>query len=310
MITRCVLVLIAAAGCACAQFQLYVVNGPASTLVGAQYDVGTVQPGASKDVLFRLTNSGTVSTQVTMLSIAGVGFSIPAPPILPKTVAATGGIDFTVHFAPTGSGFFSAVLTADGVSALLLGTEEAGRARGTVYLAQADGSRLPPNPGDTVDFGSIPRKAVAERDFLVVNETTAPLTILNVALAGSYFALADSGVLPVTLAPAAFVTIRVLFEPEFAGARTATVRIEHQDYFLQGAATDDFPQPGISFDNTTLRSGQQGRLFVYLPSPSPVSGEGTVTLTFAPAVASVLNDPGVHFSRPAIPTTLAASRLR
>ena len=186
MITRLLLLLTAAAGCLCAQFQLYVVNGPAQTAVGAQFDMGTLAPGASKDVVFRLKNSGTAAAVLTMLSAEGVGFSIPEPPTLPKTVAAGGGIDFTVHFAPTGSGFFSAVLTADGVSVILVGTEAAGAARGTVYLAQTDGSRLPLNPGDTVDFGSIPRKATAERDFLIVNETAAPMTILNVALAGSF----------------------------------------------------------------------------------------------------------------------------
>ena len=298
MMTRLLLLLTGAAGCLCAQFQLYMVNGPVQTLVGAQYDMGTLQPGASKDVLFQLKNSGPAAADLTILSAAGVGFSIPAPPALPKTVPAGGGVEFTVHFAPTGSGFFSAILTADGISVILVGTEAAGTARGTVYLAQADGSRLPLNPGDTVDFGSIPRQATVERDFLVVNETTAPITILNVALAGSYFALADSGVLPVTLAPAALVTIRVLFEPQFAGTRTATVRIEHQDYFLKGAAIDEFPQPGITLDIASARSGQQGRLSVYLPSPSPVSGEGTVTLAFVPAVSGVLDDPGVTFLNP------------
>jgi hypothetical protein len=296
--TARLLLMLAGASCLPAQFQLYMVNGPAQTAVGAQYEMGTLAPGASKDVVFQLKNSGTATAVLTMLSADGVGFSIPEPPTLPKTVAAGGGIDFTVHFAPTGSGFFSAVLTVDGVSVILVGTEDAGAASGTVYLAQADGSRLPISPGDTVDFGSIPRQASVERDFLIVNETTAPLTILNVALSGSYFALADRGVLPVTLAPAAFVTIRVVFEPQFPGTFHATVRLEHQDYFLQGAAIDEFPQPGITLDIASPRSGQQGRLSVYLPSPSPVGGEGTVTLTFVPAVAGLIDDPGVMFLTP------------
>lgn len=298
MMTRLLLLLTAAAGCLCAQFQLYMVNGPAATLVGAQFDMGTLQPGATTDVLFRLKNPGTAAALLTVLSAAGVGFSIPEPPKLPKTIPAGGALDFTVHFAPTGTGFYSAILTADGISVILVGTEAAGSATGTVYLAQPDGSRTPINPGDTVDFGTIPRQATAERDFLIVNQTTAPLTILNVALAGSYFALADGGVLPITLAPTAFVTIRVVFEPQYAGTFHATVRIQHQDYFLTGMASNEFPQPGISFDSPSLQSGQQGRLFVYLPSPSPVSGEGTVTLAFVPAVPGVVDDPGVVFLNP------------
>jgi hypothetical protein len=298
MITRLLLLLTCVAGGLSAQFQLYVVNGPADSPVGAQYDVGTLQPGASKDVLFRLKNPGSAATALTILSAAGVGFSIPKPPVLPKTVPAGGAIDFTVHFAPTGSGFFSAILTAGDASTILVGSEATGAARGTVYLAQPDGSRLPINPGDTVDFGSIPRQASVERDFINVNETGAPLTILNVALAGSYFALADPGVLPVTLAAGAFVTIRVVFEPQFPGTFQATVRIEHQDYFLSGEAIDEFPQPGITLDIGSARSGQQGRLAVYLPSPSPVSGEGTVTLAFVPAVSGVIDDPGVMFLTP------------
>ncbi len=295
MTIRLLLLLSIAAGCLCAQFQLYMVNGPAQTAVDAQYDMGTLAPGASKDVVFQLKNSGSAAATLTTLSAAGVGFSIPAPPVLPKTVPAGGGLDFTVHFAPTGSGFFSAVLTADGISVILVGTEAAGTARGTVYVLLPDGSRSPIDPGETVDYGSIPRQASVERDFVIVNETAAPMTILNVALAGSYFALADPGVLPVTLAPAAFVTIRVVFAPQFPGTFQATVRLEHQDYFLQGEAIDEFPQPGIALDIASARSGQQGRLSVYLPSPSPVSGEGTVTLAFVPAVAGVIDDPGVTF---------------
>lgn len=301
MIPRLLLLLACATANLCAQFQLYMINGPAQTAVGAQYDMGTLAPGTSRDVVFQLRNSGTATAVLTTLSAEGVGFSIPAPPTLPKTVAAGGGIDFVVHFAPTGPGFFSAVLIADGVSVILVGTESTGAARGTVYLVQPDGSRGPISPGDTVNFGSIPRQASAERDFLIVNETIAPMTILNVSMAGSYFALADRGVLPVTLAPAAFVTIRVVFAPQFPGTFHATVRLEHQDYFLQGSAIDDFPQPGIALDIASARSGQQGRLSVYLPSPSPVSGEGTVTVAFVPAVAGVIDDPGVMFLNPSNP---------
>lgn len=98
-----------------------------------------------------------------------------------------------------------------------------------------------------------------------------------------------------TLAAAASVTIRVLFQPQATGVRRGTVRIEQQDFFLQGEGADAFPQPGIFLDLPSPHSAQQGTLSIVLPSPSPVSGEGTVTLVFHPAVAGVVADPGVMF---------------
>src|SRR5262249_45836725 len=79
------------------------------------------------------------------------------------------------------------------------------------------------------------------------------------------------------------------------------VRIEHQDFFLTGIAIDAFPQPGIFLDIDSPRSAEQGNVSVRLPSPSPVSGEGKLTITFHPAVAGVFDDPAVQFLSPASP---------
>lgn len=154
---RLVVLLVGAAWCLGAQFQLFKVTASVEMAVGAQYDVGTILPGGSRDVSFRLRNTGTTSATLTVLSAAGVGFSIPNGPALPEPLASGSAVDFTVHFAPNAAGFFSAVLTADGISVILLGAGAATAAGGTVYLEQSDGARLLLHAGATVDFGTIPR---------------------------------------------------------------------------------------------------------------------------------------------------------
>src|SRR5215831_9297244 len=119
MILRVVILAAALVPAVQAQFQLFAMPDNSEKPVAAGYDLGKVPPGVAVQTRFRLRNVSSSSQKLTILSVAGVGFSLSLPAALPVTVAPQGTFDFAVQFQAADTGSYSAGLSADGLSVLL-----------------------------------------------------------------------------------------------------------------------------------------------------------------------------------------------
>jgi hypothetical protein len=81
-----------------ALFALSVVNGTTETSVTSRCDFGTVSTGDPQAANFRLRNTTNGPVTITLLSVAGAGFTLSVKPALPLTLNAQGSADFTVAF--------------------------------------------------------------------------------------------------------------------------------------------------------------------------------------------------------------------
>ena len=87
-----------------AQLVLSVLSGTSETPVASRYDFPTVSPGDVATANFRLRNTANAPATITLLSVAGVGFSLSAPPALPLNLNPQGSTDFTVAFQAMSTG--------------------------------------------------------------------------------------------------------------------------------------------------------------------------------------------------------------
>jgi hypothetical protein len=101
--------------------------------------------------------------------------------------------------------------------------------------------------------------------------------------------------LPVEVAPGAAVPFEVRFAPLRSGVPTGRLTVDERAFPLEGVALDPpFPHAQLLVDTASLESGRQGKIEVKLDAPSPVTGTGTLTLSFQPKVAGV-DDAAIQF---------------
>ncbi|MGH9630115.1 MAG: hypothetical protein ACRD7E_17500, partial [Bryobacteraceae bacterium] len=148
---RLLLLLAALPVCALAQLQLYVVQAGVEQRIGSVYDAGTAAAGDVLDTRMRVRNLGNVAVNIQTLSIGGVGFSLQGRPSLPFVLAPGLNLDFTVRFAPTNFGSFSANLTVNSINVIVRGTGLAA----PVLSVELNGVRVALSSGETVDFGVV-----------------------------------------------------------------------------------------------------------------------------------------------------------
>jgi len=299
MMRRLILLACLGTGCLSAQLQLFILQpGQADPIVNvpASFSFGECPVGDVRDVQFRLLNAGTGSTQLTTLAVTPP-FSIPYEPSLPETVPPGGTVDFTVSFAPTGAGSFSATLTADGVSQLLTGT---GTAVDTVAISVGDRTNapVPLGAGAGIDFGSLAQGSTTSRQVVLTNPTQAAFTVQNIRvdnLQGSSFQMQPFA-LPISLAPGGSATLEVDFTPSSTGPQQGALEIDQLYIPLTGVGVNPlFPQPIILIAISSTASSEQGTLTVSLPSASQESGTGQVQMAVTPSMPGVNPDSGMVF---------------
>ena len=211
------------------QFQLFVVNGSAEQPAPAVYNLGAVYPNQAASAHFRLRNTSSAAAKVTVLSVAGAGFTLNGP-ALPVALNPQAAVDFTVTFLAPDAGSYSAPLLSDGVSLLLLAT-----VLPRLTYEVDTGAGLQPLGTAPVDFGSVELGSSAVRHFVAVNQMTVALTVPAIAVASGDFAL--SGVAPsgTVLQPNQSAAFDVRFSPTAAGSRSGSLVIGGQTYALVGA---------------------------------------------------------------------------
>jgi len=278
---------------ASAQFTLTAIVDNAERQVLGVYDLGTVSAGDPAAARFRLRNSSNAPASLTLLAVAGAGFSLAAAPSLPMSLAAQATVDFTVNFRAGDTGNYSAVLRSDGISALLTIavapslTYEVETAVGK----QALGAAL-------VDFGPVEVGQTKAVHFYVENRTTQALLVPAISLAGADFTFAVVGFANnrVTLQPGEAIGFDIQFQPAAAGTRSGVLTINSRNYTLAGTGiSPPLPKPRIQIDLPQTGSAQQGSIAINLDGPARTSGGGTLTLDFA-AVSPGASDAAIAFA--------------
>jgi hypothetical protein len=285
-------VLLLAAGllpAAHAQFQLSVVAGNAEQPVAAVFDFGRVAGGDDASAHFRLRNPSNAAAMLTLLQVAGAGFTLSGGPSLPTTLVPQGAVDFTVNFTAPDPGSYSAAIRADGISAQLA----AEVVPGLTFQVETAAGKI--SLGSSAEFGPVPVGQGAVLHFDISNQTGLALPVPAVTLTSGDFAFhgaAPGG----RLQPGQASGFDLQFLPTVAGRRSATLTIGARHYGLTGTGiVPDLPNPQLTVDLSQAQSAMQGSVRVTLDRAATISGSGTLTLVFQPAAAGA-TDPAIVFA--------------
>jgi hypothetical protein len=280
-----------ASGILTAQVKLYTVVDPATgaerEVTGSLLEVGSAGAGDTILTRFRLRNIGVTTQQIQTIRIAGQGFTLSIPP-LPYTLAPNGApLDFTVRFSGTGSGSYSASLTAGTISVLLRANVTAGV---TVSVEASGGTRTVLAAGTPVPFGNIQRGQTARRSFWLENRNSVPLTVQSLQVTGNAAFRYLGPELPGTglrLAAGTSETFEIEFAPSANQQFTDYLVVDERSFPLTGTGFDaPLPKPSLTIEGRT-ESGQQPRLTIRLESPATANMTGTLRMDFSGNDAAV-----------------------
>ena len=279
---------------ALAQLQVFEFNGTTDTAVGALVNVGTAAPGDTLETRFHVRNVGAGPAALSTLALSGQGFAIVSAPSLPYILAPYVGLaseaEVDIDFSPTTTGSFSAFLAVNTISIALQGTS---MAAATLTLA---GSQTPLTAGATVGFGSVAVGANQTQGFILSNPGSASVTVGNVSVSGSGFALAPGLTTPIQIAAGQSVTFQITFTPASGTAFQGTLTVDNRTFALTGQGLDPpLPSASIVFASSVGASAQQNSITIQLASASEVSGNGTLTMAFQPSVTGVTDDVAIQF---------------
>lgn len=294
--TRRLLILLGVlAGAAQAQFQLFSVSGTVETPVGTVFDFGTAGPGDAVIVRFRVHNPSNASATLASMALAGSGFTFPASPGLPKTLAPAGTLDFTVQFQANAAGSYSAGMTLPGISVILTATVV---------------SELTYSVGSPIDFGQVAHGTSAAMSIVVSNRSTAALAIPPFTVFGAGFSVDAPTPSGLVLQPQQSNTFTLRFAPSTNGSYTGTLIAGARTFALTGTGVD--PRTlAVSVNPGQLASGAQGTAVVSLDLPALTAASGTLTLDFQgapdPAVAFAAGGRSVAFTVQAGATQLLSA---
>jgi hypothetical protein len=290
-VSRALVLALAAMPAAWGQFQLYLVSGTTEQPVAPVYNIGPVEPGLSASVAFRIRNTGNTTALLTLLSVAGSGFTLTGGPSLPATLAPGQSVDFTVVFQSAGTGSYSASLDATGISVLLTATVPV-----ELTCLLDTGSGTQPLGAATLDFGTVQEGSATTRHVTLLNQTSVLLTVPAIQTTGAGFSLSGPVPAGTVLQPLQSAGFDVQFSPAAAGTASGSLLVGSRSYLLSGTGVAPMlPAPRLSVALAQPASAQQGTVTVNLSQASAASGSGTVTLAFQPAVPGA-TDPAIAFA--------------
>jgi len=288
-LSRALLLAVGLLPAALAQFQLSVVAGNGLQPVAAVYDFGRVASGDEVSAHFRISNTSSVPAMLTLLAVAGTGFTLSGGPALPATLSPQAEVDFTVSFTASDLGSYSAAISADGISAQLAAEVVAG----LTFQVETAAGKI--SLGSSVEFGPAPVGQSVKLQFDITNQTGLPLPVPEIALTSGDFAI--SGTVPAgVLQPGQGSGFVLQFLPTAGGTRSATLTIGARKYGLAGIGiAPNLPNPQLTIALPQAQSAQQGSVQVTLDSAAAIAGSGTLTLAFQPAVTGA-TDPAIVFA--------------
>ncbi len=280
---------------ALAQIQVLLFDGTTETPAGSVVDVGSAAPGDIVEIRFRVRNIGNGATALNTLSITpGSGFKISVAPSLPYTLAPYSGppseAEFRVAFNPAAAGSFSGFLLVNSINIIVRGTATASAA---LTLA---GSNNPLAASAVIDFGSVPRGGSRLQSLTLTNSSTLAIVVPALTISGTGFRGPIGAAAPIQLAAGQSASFQIAFEPITGQPAKGALTVDRRSFSLTGQGLDP-PLPGASivFGSQTGASSQQNTVSIPLASASQITGTGTLTLEFRPAVTGIADDSAIQF---------------
>lgn len=177
---------------------------------------GSVSAGSTATQLVTLTNTGNSSVAVSQISAAGTGFAVSGATV-PVTLAVGQSTSFSVRFTPTAAGSDSGSVsivsnaTNSPASITLSGSSPAA----TYTLSESTSS---------LSFGSVNTGSGSTQTVTLTNTGNAQVTISQISVSGTGFALTGAGT-PINLPAGMTFAFGVQFAPTTAGAVTGKISI-------------------------------------------------------------------------------------
>lgn len=272
------------------QIQVLLYDGVSESPIGAVVDIGAAAPGDTLTARLRVRDIGAGPAVLSTLSLSGSGFQLAAYPSLPYTIAPGSETEFKIAFSPAAIGSYSAFLLVNTANIIVRGSAVA-----SPVLALA-GSNAPIAAGSTIDFGQLARGGSQVLSFTLSNTGTSTITVNPLSVTGAGFRGPISQTAPISLPSGQLASFQVAFEPQSGQPYQGTLLVGPRSFNLIGQGLDPpLPAAAITFASTLGTSAQQNSVSIPLASASPVSGTGTLTMTFHSSVPGISDDPAVQF---------------
>jgi hypothetical protein len=267
---------------------------------------GNVSTSASSSITFTLTNQTAAAVTAPVVKLATQQFNSSAFALntaaLPASIPAGGNGSFTVTFAPGQTGLTTGTLTVGPLPFPIQGT---GIVVGDIDALQisyvdSDGVRILPQAANPIPFGQVVAGTNASNtlNFTVTNPGASwnAVSLQTLAVSGTGFTLTSAPGAPVSIAPGASITFSIAFAASAKGNYTGSLAIGTRIFSLAGSSISSaLPDATLSVDIQPLTSGQQAHLSIQLASASTVSAIGQLSMTFAPSVTNITEDPAILF---------------
>lgn len=181
---------------------------------------GDVKVGSSKDILVRIINDGTITYNITNISVestaAGV-LSVVGNPNLPYELKPGNSIYITLRYSPSQRQNLNTKLYINTDSSEIGLKQIDVTARAIAPVLYIDQTAL------TVDFGAVRANTTAEKSITIKNTGNDTLNITSCGADGNGFKVKTC---PATVAAGAEATITYTFEPKDVVAYTGTMTIQ------------------------------------------------------------------------------------
>jgi len=226
--TFCLFVLLPAVGCVlpflsgCAGFVVSTKQNTTSAsfqLTPSTINFGQVVVGKPSTQVVTLSNTGTISVNITQMTLSDSHFSI-AGLAMPASLGVSQSATFTVAVNATAAGSLSATLTVQG---------DGGSASAVAKLSVSAVNATTAQPGLTLspasfNFGSVVDGQTKSQTITLSNPGTAVLTVASLSVTGSAYSVSGLTT-PATVPAGGSATFSVLFTPTTNGALSGAVSI-------------------------------------------------------------------------------------
>ena len=267
---------------------------------------GNVSTSVTSTLTFSLTNQSASAITTPNVALRTTVFGSTAFTLntasLPSTIAASESGSFTITFAPGQTQQANATLAIGTLTFPITGNGVVVADIDALQISAVDstGVRTLPQAATPISFGQVVSGTASSSTltFTVANPSTSfnAVTLSTLSVSGASFALTGAPTAPLSIAPGASITFGVAFSPVGQGTYTGTLVIGTRQFSLTGLSTTSaVPQPSFQLSQEPLSSKQQVTLTIQLASAAAVSGIGQLTMTFAPSIANVSDDPATVF---------------
>ena len=269
-----------------AQLAMYVVDGSNETPLASNsvYQLRAMEAGDSQTVRLRVRNLGNAPAEITRFFVDGTGFALNRP-LPPQTLATGAFLNATLTFSAAAAANYSANLQMNGLSVLVL----VSATPGPVLTIPETCASLPPGG---IEFGIVTRGQTKACSLTLTNSTNQQMAVSTISTSSGFSVSASSMTLPVGQT----LPLTVQFSSSAVGVVTGTLKIQNREYILRATSVNAaLPAPIFEFETSPAMSGQQRKLMMRLPSPSPITATGQVNLAFTADSILAADDPAVMF---------------